>query len=203
MSLSFRFLKQLMWPLILVFITSCALPSGRYVYQSGEWVFKKSNTGFAKELGGNNYFSDDSSTPYLGKVHFSWPLPYSKKVSSGYGLRHGKMHDGIDIAAPKGTSILAAADGIVHYAGWMKGYGRIIILKHGEGLKSVYAHNSKNLVKKGRKVVAGQVIAKVGNSGRSSGNHLHFEIRKNKMAMNPMKYLSSKASRLAINSSRP
>jgi len=112
-------------------------------------------------------------------------------VSSGYGWRRDpftrkkRYHRGIDFAAPKGTSIYAARDGKVTFSGWYGGYGRMIIIKHSKGYSTRYAHNSVNLVKKGQTVRQGQRIARVGNTGRSTGSHLHFEIRRWGRTMNP------------------
>jgi len=99
------------------------------------------------------------------------------------------MHDGIDIAAPEGTPIHAVERGEVIFSDQLRGYGNIVILRHGGGLVSVYAHNQANLVREGDKVERGDVIAKVGSTGRVSGPHLHFEIRKNNMAQDPLRFL--------------
>lgn len=95
----------------------------------------------------------------------------------------------MDIAAPNGTKIKAAADGEVTYSGWMSGYGNLIIISHGNGIQTYYGHCSKLYVSKGTKVSAGDTIAAVGSTGNSTGNHLHFEIRKNGVQINPQKYL--------------
>jgi murein DD-endopeptidase MepM/ murein hydrolase activator NlpD len=108
---------------------------------------------------------------------------------SRYGIRKGQRHDGIDIAAPEGTGIGAAASGTVVYAGEQSGYGSIVILRHEGGLLTLYAHASKLLVRHGDRVGAGQPIAKVGRSGRTSGPHLHFEVREGTRPRNPLSYL--------------
>jgi lipoprotein NlpD len=116
-----------------------------------------------------------------------WPLKgvlYSK-----YGLRQGQRHDGIDIAAPEGTPVGAAADGTVVYAGRQSGYGDIVIVRHARDLLTVYAHASAILVRQGEAVSAGQPIARVGRSGRTSGPHLHFEVRQGTRPANPLLYL--------------
>ena len=103
------------------------------------------------------------------------------------------MHEGIDIAAPKGTPIHAAANGlIVASSSSLKGYsgyGRIIIIDHGKGIRTLYAHNSKNRVKSGSCIRTGEIIGEVGSTGNSTGNHLHFEVRKNGRPVNPSNYL--------------
>lgn len=119
---------------------------------------------------------------------FIWPL--KGEISSEFGMREDSRHDGIDIRAPKGTPIRAAADGRVVYADrYMRGYGRIIILEHEEDFFTVYAHNRSNDVEKGDMVTQGQVIGTVGNSGNATGYHLHFEVRKGKTVRNPLFFL--------------
>ena len=112
-------------------------------------------------------------------------------VSSRYGWRRDpftrqrRFHRGIDLAVSTGTPIYAARDGKVILSGWSGGYGRLIVIKHTQGYSTRYGHNSVNLVKKGQKVKQGQLIARVGNTGRSTGSHLHFEIRRWGHALNP------------------
>jgi murein DD-endopeptidase MepM/ murein hydrolase activator NlpD len=108
------------------------------------------------------------------------------------------MHLGIDIAAKYGTDIVAMADGVVIFSGRKSGYGNIVELRHANGLETRYGHNSQNLVSEGDMVRKGQVIAKLGSTGRSTGPHVHFEVRRNGEAVNPMQYLDlSQKSRLA------
>jgi murein DD-endopeptidase MepM/ murein hydrolase activator NlpD len=116
-----------------------------------------------------------------------WPL--RGVLYSRYGMRQGQRHDGIDIAAPEGTPVTAAAAGTVAYAGRQAGYGEIVILKHDDGLVTLYAHASALLVRMGQRVEAGAVIARVGQSGRTSGPHLHFEVRQGTRPRNPLFYL--------------
>ncbi|MDJ0901065.1 MAG: peptidoglycan DD-metalloendopeptidase family protein [Xenococcus sp. MO_188.B8] len=105
-------------------------------------------------------------------------LPARGTIISGYGWRWGRLHKGIDIAAPIGTPIMAAASGEVIFAGWNSGgYGNVVKLKHFNDTITFYAHNSKILVRKGQKVEQGQQIAEMGSTGYSTGPHLHFEIR--------------------------
>jgi len=121
------------------------------------------------------------------RVHLAWPL---KGVLYGrYGVRAGQRHDGIDIAAPEGASVTAAAAGTVVYAGEQPGYGAVVILKHEGGLATVYAHNSRVLVREGTRVEAGAPIARVGQTGRTTGPHLHFEVREGTRPKNPLLYL--------------
>ena len=116
-----------------------------------------------------------------------WPI--SGTISSTFGPRGGSFHDGIDIAAAEGTPIHAVADGEVLYSDQLRGYGNIVILRHQDGLVSVYAHNETNLVEKGARVNRGQVIARVGSTGQVTGPHLHFEIRQNNAPRDPIPYL--------------
>jgi murein DD-endopeptidase MepM/ murein hydrolase activator NlpD len=173
--------------LALFTLTSCAMKSGRYVQRGNKWVFVSSKTGFQYYY---NKAQQDNSNYVAEPGRFMWPVPTSKRISSFYGPRHGRNHDGIDIPAKRGAHVLAADSGKVIHSGWMRGYGRIIVVDHGEGFHTVYAHNTKNMVKKNQKVSRGEVIAKVGSSGRSSGPHLHFEIRKNNKVRDPALYIN-------------
>lgn len=118
--------------------------------------------------------------------------PVSGNITSRYGAVESirdHTHAGLDIAAPYGTAIKAAAGGTVSYSGWMSGYGYFIIIDHENGVQTCYGHCSKLYVSKGKTVTAGDVIAAVGSTGNSTGNHLHFEIRVNGEKVNPQKYL--------------
>jgi murein DD-endopeptidase MepM/ murein hydrolase activator NlpD len=120
-------------------------------------------------------------------ARLAWPL--QGVLYGRYGVRAGRRHDGIDIAAPEGTTVAAAADGTVIYAGEQAGYGALVILRHEGGLVTLYAHNSKVLVADGDAVRRGQPIARVGQSGRTSGPHLHFEVRDGTRPKNPLLFL--------------
>ncbi len=116
-----------------------------------------------------------------------WQWPLSEiEISSPYGERGQKFHQGVDLHAKVGTPVHAASSGEVVYVGSkIKGYGRMVVLKHTDGFYSVYAHHSKNLVKMGDKVEIGQVIAYSGKSGHAIGAHLHFELRKGAQSIDP------------------
>lgn len=113
-----------------------------------------------------------------------WPMR-GGQVASRFGWRSGRMHQGTDIAAPMGTPILAAATGKVVFAGWESGYGNLIIVDHGNGTKTKYGHCSKILVKVGDNVPQGSIIGKVGQTGRATCPHLHYEVVRNGIANNP------------------
>lgn len=126
-----------------------------------------------------------------------WPSENSTRVTSQFGnrlhpiLKVNKMHTGIDIGAAGGTNILAANAGVVISAGWNSGYGYMVMIDHGGGIVTLYAHSSKLLVQKGDIVSRGQTIALVGSTGMSTGNHLHFEVRVNGQYQNPLNYVST------------
>lgn len=117
--------------------------------------------------------------------------PVTGRISSRFGATNGRdhSHKGIDIAASTGTPIYAMADGTVTRAGWANGYGYLVVISHGNGIETYYGHCSKLHVKTGDKVEAGHHIAAVGSTGRSTGPHLHLEIRKNGTQLNPQKYV--------------
>jgi murein DD-endopeptidase MepM/ murein hydrolase activator NlpD len=118
---------------------------------------------------------------------FIWPV--NGTVVSGYGMRWGRLHEGIDITASTGTPIWAAAAGTVIHAGWLGGYGYLVVVDHGNGLATAYAHASSILVAVGQSVGQGETVALVGSTGNSSGPHLHFEVRVNGVAVDPLLYL--------------
>lgn len=127
-------------------------------------------------------------TPTSAK-RLAWPLDEGY-ISSEFGnQRTGHRHRGIDIRISPGTSIRAAAAGRVVFSGKMRGYGNVIFLDHGDGFETRYAHNRKNRVRKGDSVEVGSTIADVGSTGNASAPHLHFEVRKDGQAKNPLSFL--------------
>ena len=131
---------------------------------------------------------------------FTWPVAGRREISSGYGWRthpisrRSEFHEGIDMRAPNGTHIFAAADGFVSFAGWMSGYGNTIIIDHGTDgngnrVTTLYGHNSRNIATQGQWVEQGDHIANVGSTGISTGPHLHFEVRLNGQHTDPGPYL--------------
>lgn len=143
-------------------------------------------------LEGADTYLPGGSMQFTGYI---WPAQGT--LSSGYGWRWGRMHDGIDIAAPTGTPIMAAASGVVTFAGWNSGYGYLVEITHPDESLTLYAHNSQILVQEGQTVAQGELISKMGSTGRSTGPHLHFEIHPTgDGAVNPIAYLpSTQASR--------
>jgi murein DD-endopeptidase MepM/ murein hydrolase activator NlpD len=135
---------------------------------------------------------NNSTGPETLKWDGHLKLPVSGKISSSFGLRHDpingmlKQHNGIDIAVPEGTPVRPAAPGKVVFSGYSEGYGNCVIVEHENGLRSVYGHNSENKVNAGDIVDKQSVIALSGSTGRSTGPHLHFEVRKGGNAVNPM-----------------
>ena len=122
-----------------------------------------------------------------GSGVLGWPV--SGPVTSGFGVRWGRMHEGIDIAVGEGTPVRAAAAGTVIYAGWMSGYGNLVAVDHRNGLSTAYAHNSSLAVSVGQSVAAGEVVSYSGNTGNSTGPHVHFEVRVDGSAVDPLGYL--------------
>ncbi|MDP9070421.1 MAG: M23 family metallopeptidase, partial [Actinomycetota bacterium] len=126
-------------------------------------------------------------TPRSSGSGFMWPVRGT--VTSEFGARWGRFHYGIDIAAPAGTPIAASKGGVVAFAGWMNGYGNFVLIDHGGGMVTGYAHQSRLAVGKGQDVGQRQTVGYVGSTGNSTGNHLHFEVRVNGSARNPRGYL--------------
>ncbi|PRY78518.1 M23 family metallopeptidase [Marivita geojedonensis] len=125
------------------------------------------------------------------KAPFAMPIKDSFRFTSGFGYRWGRLHAGTDFAGAHGTPIYATADGVVTYAGWQSGYGRLVKIQHEFGIETRYAHNSKLYVKKGQRVSRGDRIAAMGNTGRSTGTHLHYEVRVGGKPVNPMIYIKA------------
>jgi murein DD-endopeptidase MepM/ murein hydrolase activator NlpD len=131
--------------------------------------------------------SSSSGTPSSNPGGYQWPV--SGPVTSPFGWRWGRLHEGIDIAVPSGTPVHASAAGTVIYASWMEGYGNFVIIDHGGGIATAYGHNTSVAVAVGQSVAQGQVIAYSGSTGHSTGPHVHFEVRVNGAAVDPLGYL--------------
>jgi len=125
------------------------------------------------------------------KMPYAMPLSSSYRFTSPFGRRWGRMHAGIDLAAPRGTPIFATAGGVVTAAGRESGYGNVVRIQHEFGFETVYAHQSRIRVKVGQEVSRGVQIGDMGSTGRSTGSHLHYEVRVNGQPVNPMTYLEA------------
>jgi murein DD-endopeptidase MepM/ murein hydrolase activator NlpD len=134
--------------------------------------------------------SSKGSGRYAGTM--TWPCPGYERIGSVFGMRYhpilhyNRMHTGIDVSAPKGAALVAAGSGVIISAGWRGGYGNCVMIDHGDGLVTVYAHMSSISVSNGQRVTSGQRIGAVGSTGLSTGPHLHFEVRVNGTAVNPL-----------------
>lgn len=150
-------------------------------------VLESAGPAMPSPFGGPSVFRPFQVRVYKGL--WRWPLR-AGIVSSEFKRRWGRRHEGIDIAADRGVPVLASASGQVLYAGSaLKGYGNIVILRHDQRTTTLYAHNDRLLVRSGERVSAGQMIATLGSSGRSTGPHVHFEIRKGGRPVNPRELL--------------
>lgn len=135
----------------------------------------------------------DDRASLLGASPSTWPV--RGWVTSGYGWRDNprgggrKMHAGLDVAAPRGTPIIAAADGHVTFAGYHSAYGNMVVIDHGYGMTTKYGHCSRLHVQVGDRIQRGELIGKVGNTGRSTGPHLHFEVLQDGVHVNPKRFL--------------
>ena len=155
----------------------------------------------ANNLSGDRIFAGDKliitdyqrSPVSLGRGSLIWPV--NGRITSNFGWRAHPIkktrlfHNGLDIAVPSGTRVKAAAGGKVVHSGWMNGFGYTVIIDHGRGIETLYAHNSKVSVAKGSMVNKGQVVALSGNTGLSTGPHLHFGVLQNEKPLNPKNYL--------------
>lgn len=131
--------------------------------------------------------SSDNKAVLASKMKFLPPC--EGRVTSSFGMRWGKMHKGMDIANVAGSPIYAALGGKISYAGWIEGYGNVIKIEHNNGVETVYAHCKLIRVKKGEQVKQGQLIGDMGSTGRSTGPHVHFEVRVNGVPQNPANYI--------------
>jgi murein DD-endopeptidase MepM/ murein hydrolase activator NlpD len=136
---------------------------------------------------------DDGAPTWLhrGCALMSWPVVGG--LTSAFGKRDGKKHDGVDLMVTEDTPVLAACDGRVLYAGdGLRGYGNLVIVRHSDGLTTVYAHNHRLLVRVGDAVTRRQPLALAGKSGNASATHVHFEVRKDSLARDPFEYLEQR-----------
>lgn len=168
-------------------------------YTDHIYELKTSFVSLSKEAKNQKSEIDSSIGPIKDKLSFlkAKPsiIPVKGKITAAYGYRKNpftgrgsEFHKGVDIAAKLGTQVVATADGIITYAAWKSGYGNMVIISHGYGFNTVYAHNSSIVAKVGEKVKRGQVISKVGSTGRSTAPHLHYEIKLNGKNVDPARY---------------
>lgn len=136
-----------------------------------------------------------------GARSFAWPVA-AGTLSSPFGMRHGTMHEGVDIAAPAGTPVRAAGAGTVIYSGRLRGYGNVVIIQHNGGYSTVYGHNERNFVSHGQRVTRGQEVAEIGSTGRATGPNLHFEVRYRNQAENPLAFLPNPNQPAAVSFAR-
>ena len=138
------------------------------------------------------YFEDkrslSASTPSIWPVRGWITSPFGNRLSPFTGII--RLHEGLDIAAQTGTPVMAPADGVVIKAGFDAGYGNLVELSHGYGVRTLFGHNSRIAVKAGQRVKRGDVICHVGDTGSSTGPHLHYEVRQNGLAVDPMNYMN-------------
>ena len=136
---------------------------------------------------------DETVPPAEASAAFEWPLREGQ-MSSVYGKRWGRAHQGIDLAAPVGTPVYAAREGVVLYADdVVRGYGKMVVISHAGDLLTAYAHTSVLLVRKGDRVRKGQIIARVGQTGHATAPHLHFEVREGQVPRDPLRFLPPRA----------
>lgn len=159
------------------------------LYEKKVVAVKKPTYSSSKNNGSIGSSKNVNSSSNKVNLGISLIQPVSGRISCRYGRRSGYYHTGLDIAAPNGTPIRAAAGGTVTYAGYHYSYGNLLIISHGNGIQTYYAHCSKLYVSNGQSVSQGQNIAAVGSTGNSTGNHLHLEVRVNGTAQNPQNYV--------------
>jgi murein DD-endopeptidase MepM/ murein hydrolase activator NlpD len=173
----------------------------RPIRGSRQGLFKNDSIRGADKHASYDYEQDENGHSEEISLTGKWQWPLKNiEVSSHYGNRGHKFHQGMDLRAPMRTPVLAANDGVVVYVGSkIRGYGRMVVIKHEDNFYSVYAHHSKNLVKVGKHVSRGDQIALSGKSGHASGPHLHFEIRQGTESYNPYLALNENIQKYAAN----
>ncbi len=173
--------------------------SGHHSHQHSSGVdLGSSQQAFGARNSGSTRQTLSDGTPVYLSDRLFWPAA-SGKLSSGFGKRWGKFHDGIDVAAPTGTNVYAATSGEVIYSdNGLRGYGNLVIIRARDGMLTVYAHNNRLFTRVGQRVVRGEKIAEIGSTGKSTGPHLHFEVRvkhgeKGYVAVDPLPFFKAKA----------
>ncbi len=171
-----------------------SLEQQKDAWQAAYWQFEAESKQLEEEI--KRMIEASKGQPSQGTGVFGWPVPGHYTFTDTYGWRNdpfggstGNFHGGVDIAAPSGANIVAVDSGTVAQAEYSGGFGNMVLIDHGDGLFTLYAHASKLLVAKGQKVAKGETIAKVGSTGWSTGPHLHIEVRVNGERTDPMPYL--------------
>lgn len=173
------------------------------LYNDNTWRYLKSDSFIADSRVFTDNWNDTDVNPYkmpIDSLPETWSLwlvdslssyhaPATGRVSSRFGMRHGRRHQGVDLALNIGTPLYCVFDGKVRFTGWKGGYGQLVIIRHNNGMETFYGHMSRIDVHKGDVVHAGDVIGLSGNTGRSTGPHLHFETRYDGLAMDPQRII--------------
>ncbi len=158
-------------------------------FKFNNYLFLPYSAGYLKELKKKNL---DRTVIDVPRDQFIWPIEGVDRITSAFGMRWGGFHNGVDLPKRKWTPVIASMDGMVIESGYIGGYGNSISIQCRSNIFTRYSHNSVLLVKKGDLVRKGQVIAFVGSTGNSTGNHLHFEIRYKNIPLNPLDFLPKK-----------
>jgi murein DD-endopeptidase MepM/ murein hydrolase activator NlpD len=172
-----------------------SLKAGNEIFLPGARPEAIAETYVAEKKSGSGTSVSKNSSGTVQKASRSFRWPVMGKINSPFGWRRHPItrrrdfHTGLDIKASRGTVIRSSREGQVVYSGWMGGYGKVVVVEHGGGQSTLYAHCSSLLVKQGTKVSVGQNIARVGSTGRTTGPHLHFEVRNGNSPVNPLQYL--------------
>jgi len=158
------------------------------LYIGQELVIPRDQSSFSLNTTENTRFRSVTTVSRGGSGSgFLWPSV--GRITSTFGSRNGGFHHGLDIAAPKGSAVKAARCGRIEFVGWLNVYGRTVIIDHGDGYQTLYAHNDQFLVKEGQYVVAGEKVATIGATGNTTGPHLHFEIIVDGRRIDPLNFL--------------
>lgn len=195
-----RIVRSLLIYLSISILVACSTYRGTS-YRDGVGNFKTAGDTYSEyqqlpPAGGVSWRAARRTDPVYSEVNFDWPVDRAR-LTQGFQVGK-KVHFGVDLAGSKGTPILAAERGIVVYTGsGFRGYGKLVVIEHGTEWATLYSHLSKISVKEGQTVQQGQVIGGMGRTGRASGVHLHFEIRKNRQPVNPLALLPQDVTSLA------
>ena len=191
------FLSPGKWPWLFIVLSTLAITgvgcgTAPYAAHRGSGLLQSRDSSYPGKLRGPASHGAPFLVPRKRVVSaegFAWPLRVGS-VSSFYGARDGSFHEGLDIRAYSGTPIYVAREGVVLYSGrGIRGYGNVVIVRHGGGLATVYAHNRRNVVRRGQTLRQGELIGYVGATGHATGPHLHFEVRRQEIPQDPIFFL--------------